>query len=137
VLASWRCYESRRPDIPLEKLLRSWIDIRNSTEHVGPDGLIGFLRAGLDDPDSTEVTGEPIPIWPVFPGFAIATIAHATLACGAGNLLLLALGVHRRRRRRARGLCVHCGYDIAGFATCPECGTPVDRAQLAAEKADA
>lgn len=32
----------------------------------------------------------------------------------------------RPRRRRRRGLCRKCGYDLAGVrnAVCPECGTP-------------
>lgn len=34
-------------------------------------------------------------------------------------------GPLRRRRRRARGLCLRCGYDLTGNASsvCPECGT--------------
>ena len=30
-----------------------------------------------------------------------------------------------RRQRRAKGLCVHCGYDLTGNVSgvCPECGT--------------
>ena len=28
----------------------------------------------------------------------------------------------RRWRRRRRGRCVGCGYELAGLATCPECG---------------
>ena len=34
------------------------------------------------------------------------------------------------RRRRTRGLCVKCGYDLTGASKCrcPECGTPFDAA---------
>lgn len=34
----------------------------------------------------------------------------------------------RRRRRRTRGLCVACGYDLTGLIEprCPECGTKFD-----------
>lgn len=33
-------------------------------------------------------------------------------------------GCLRQRRRRSKGLCVHCGYDLRGSPTrrCPECG---------------
>jgi len=36
----------------------------------------------------------------------------------------------RPHRRRQRGLCSSCGYDLTGNMTgvCPECGTPVHRA---------
>lgn len=41
--------------------------------------------------------------------------------------------VARRARRRRRGACVWCGYDLAGLAMCPECGrevpSPQERAQ--------
>ena len=31
----------------------------------------------------------------------------------------------RARRRRARGLCPHCAYEVKDLHTCPECGTAV------------
>ena len=33
----------------------------------------------------------------------------------------------RRHRRRSRGLCIHCGYDLRGSPTgaCPECGAKI------------
>lgn len=38
-------------------------------------------------------------------------------------------GPLRRYRRRRRGLCLKCGYDLTGNVTgvCPECGTKVER----------
>jgi len=45
-----------------------------------------------------------------------------SLAYPAGLLV----GWARRRRRRGRGLCVRCGYDLrASGARCPECGWAV------------
>jgi len=40
-------------------------------------------------------------------------------------LIALFFGLLRRRRRKRRGLCPACGYDLAGstHGTCPECGT--------------
>jgi len=45
-------------------------------------------------------------------------------------LFSLTLGIRGpllRRRRRKRGLCVKCGYDLTAnvSGTCPECGTPI------------
>jgi len=36
----------------------------------------------------------------------------------------------RADRRRARGLCINCGYDLTGNVSgvCPECGTPLEGA---------
>jgi hypothetical protein len=66
-------------------------------------------------PSSTTLT---IPlIWPL-------AISGATAA------VLIAWPWHRLRRRRRRGLCLHCGYQRSpGDAPCPECGrTPADGA---------
>ena len=50
-----------------------------------------------------------IPLWMPTLGFAVG---------------LLALSPLRRRRRRKRGLCAKCGYDLRGSKDrCPECGT--------------
>ncbi len=46
------------------------------------------------------------------------------------GLLPVAIRAARRRRRRARGLCPTCGYDLrASPIRCPECGTPRVSAQ--------
>lgn len=55
-----------------------------------------------------------------FPFWApvIVLVAYPTIAFIRGPL--------RRWRRRRRGLCVKCGYDLTGNVTgvCPECATP-------------
>jgi len=61
-----------------------------------------------------------IPLFPIWPGFAINTIFYAAL------LWLLTLGPFTARRmiRRKRGCCLKCGYDLRGKSEsgCPECG---------------
>ena len=63
------------------------------------------------------------------------TIPHAHLATllflAPALWLALAAHGHRRRSRRLRGLCEHCGYDLrATPGRCPECGAVPDSASL-------
>jgi hypothetical protein len=60
----------------------------------------------------------------------IVTAPHwpFVLLLGVGPLIAYRrLARHRRRKRK--GLCLNCGYDLQGItsARCPECGTAVDR----------
>ena len=51
--------------------------------------------------------------------FALAVVLFATYPA-----LAFIRGPVRRWRRRKRGLCIHCGYNLTGLteARCPECG---------------
>jgi len=61
------------------------------------------------------------PLWPFVAGFA----AYPTIA--------FIRGPFRRRRRRPKGLCVTCGYNLTGnlTGTCSECGTSQARTAVA------
>lgn len=61
-----------------------------------------------------------LPLLPAWPGLAV----NSALYGSAWWLLLFAPGAFRRFRRRSRGCCVACGYDLRGDYTagCPECG---------------
>ena len=60
-----------------------------------------------------------IPLTPIQPGFAINTLFYAVV------LWVLVAGPRalNRKRRRMRGLCVNCAYDLRGNSSgvCPEC----------------
>lgn len=58
------------------------------------------------------------PIRPLWLGFVANTTINALLL---GFILRCAL-VLKRRHRRARGLCVECGYRLGASSRCPECG---------------
>jgi hypothetical protein len=58
------------------------------------------------------------PLRPLWFGFALDTAFYGTLAF----LLWSAPGFVKRTRRRRRGLCIRCGYDLKGMPKCPECG---------------
>jgi hypothetical protein len=82
-------------------------------EHIGHER--GVLRFGHDAPRKGW-----LPIAPLWPGFVIDTALY-------GCPVLIGFGASdiRRWRRRRRGLCAHCAYDLRGLskgAACPECG---------------
>jgi hypothetical protein len=63
----------------------------------------------------------PIPLRPLWPGFAINTLFYAAILW----LLFAAPFALRRRRRIARGLCPACAYPVGVSPVCTECGRPV------------
>ncbi len=69
-----------------------------------------------------------VPLWPLWPGFAINTAFYAVLVW----MLWLSPIVVRRVIRRKRGHCIKCGYDLRGaeHEACPECGAARDRISL-------
>lgn len=54
------------------------------------------------------------------------------VACSAYPVTQTLARARRRARRRRRGLCVMCGYDLRGNESqrCPECGTPYSPARM-------
>lgn len=65
-----------------------------------------------------------IPLRPIWPGLLANTLFYAALVF----LPLAGLRLARSRRRRRRGLCVACGYELGhGIAVCPECGLGATR----------
>jgi len=68
-----------------------------------------------------------LPLLPITAGFITNTLIYASVLW----LAFVALGVLRTSRRRRRGQCLACGYDLAALPRCPECGTvPLTRPAL-------
>jgi hypothetical protein len=63
----------------------------------------------------------PLPLRPVWPGFAINTLLYAIILW---TLFALPFA-WRRRRRISRGLCAACGYPVGMSDVCTKCGRPV------------
>ena len=82
------------------------------------DGV--HLIGGFQLPRSMEsmrLSG-PVPLLPIWPGFAINTIFYAAILW-----LLFAAPFKVRRWRRTRlGLCPACAYPVGESETCTECG---------------
>ncbi len=64
-----------------------------------------------------------IPLRPMWPELLANTLMYAA-AFALGAISIRTLATVRGRRRRERGLCPRCGYDLRGTAAerCPECG---------------
>ena len=78
-----------------------------------------------------EARYRPLPLRPIWPGFAINTIFYAAM------LWLVIPGPFTARRmiRRRRGLCLKCGYDLRGaeHEVCPECGVQLSYESMSRE----
>jgi hypothetical protein len=60
-----------------------------------------------------------VPIRPIWPGFVLNAGLYALLCA----LVLFGPGIVRRRFRRSKGRCVHCGYQLLpADIRCSECG---------------
>lgn len=61
-----------------------------------------------------------LPLRPIWPGVAVNVLLFGTI----GAVMTILPSAVRRARRRRRGACTLCGYDVRGLlgAVCPECG---------------
>ncbi|MGH7130850.1 MAG: hypothetical protein ACREJO_02765, partial [Phycisphaerales bacterium] len=61
-----------------------------------------------------------LPLTPLWSGFAVNTVVYAVL----WSVALVGFAAWRRSRRKRKGACEKCGYDLSGQTQsgCPECG---------------
>lgn len=112
----------RAGDEPLtewETAAAGW-PVRCMVSHRVGRGGTAEIRGALSVRSGVEWPAGSLPLRPYWPGLAINTALYGLTPWCAG----LAVGAVRRCRRRGRGWCVACGYDLGGdFAGgCPECG---------------
>lgn len=76
--------------------------------------------ARLSPPSQALSSQRVVPLTTYWPGLLADTAFYALLFAGLHQLATWG----RRARRRKRGNCAACGYDLTGLnsATCPECG---------------
>jgi len=72
--------------------------------------------------------GRHLPVRPIWSRFALALLLWAVVLVALGPAYRVP-GRWRLRKRRRRGLCVACGYDLSGIEACPECGADPDQSR--------
>lgn len=98
--------------------VRAGLPLRALTGHFGVET---HTKNGWLSWTVPELLGQaaPPPLRPIWPGFAVNTLAFGSVVFLAWS----APGAIRRRMRGRRGSCVRCGYDLGGISgPCPECG---------------
>jgi len=111
-------------------LALTWVGEGSDVPEQNPTGVARAWWMGIDVGWAARAGGVPrsgieprLPVRPAWPGFALNTLVYGAAALG----VITSVGGIRRSRRRRRGLCVRCGYDVGGLAVCPECGTATGR----------
>lgn len=80
------------------------------------DGIV--LRSGAVMTMNPYIESRYIPVRPLCVGFVLNSLVYGV---AVWPVLFVPSKVKRWRRRR-RGACVGCGYELAGLVRCPECG---------------
>ncbi len=97
------------------------------------DAIIGpkIIRHGIiigKFPNSGSLSDRIFPLKPIWLGFVIDTALYWLLWYVVLSTLLWMYLMRRTRKRRRRGLCIHCAYDLRGSnvsGQCPECGMQI------------
>lgn len=105
--------------LPVRSLLRLDDSRLDESESVFKTGIVKTFPDWMRGPEST-FSETHLPIKPIWPGFIANSLIYSWLFM-LGQLEIISL---RKRRRRKRGLCIKCAYDLRGTAhvVCPECG---------------
>ncbi|MEQ8844716.1 MAG: hypothetical protein RIB58_07660 [Phycisphaerales bacterium] len=85
---------------------------------AAPSGAFGHSYDGLVE---TRMKSNLVrfPLRPIWPGLLANTLFYATIILA----LLVGLRLTRIRRRRKRGRCIACAYELGqSISVCPECG---------------
>lgn len=117
----------------LSKLQQTYVILRSGHIIVGQRGTAGFFNRRIPGPGmsaywprdySPQSWKNRVLImthsWPQNQGFSVPLLSPGLIFGAIG------CGMAWRNRPPRKGLCMHCGYDLAGLkgVTCPECGRP-------------
>jgi hypothetical protein len=134
----------RTTDEPIPDWARDHIELGRGFHHRGSVGWPVRFAAY----EAYEVSGQerlvgierlgpiPVAVRPRFPGILLLVAALYGLLLAGERALWIPHRLRGRRRRR-RGWCERCGYDLSGLdgATCPECAASFTRANSSSENA--
>lgn len=105
--------------------LTAWCEWTHDYQSALPQPV---LHGGIQISNDLPRSGPPkpwrlraLPVRPIWTGLILNTMLYALIIWGLWQLSF----VSRRRRRRARGQCTRCSYNLIGLAPtapCPECG---------------
>lgn len=91
----------------------------------GPGGYTtrSLFKVTLRDPTGLSSGGYLVPYGPAWRGIVFNSVVWGVVVW---SVVVLPFSIRRARRRR-RGLCLGCGYDLSGGGgdggvVCPECG---------------
>ena len=131
--AGWVSMTMSRPRHVIERDQAGWPFYALTSHRLTMGTEVAGVVAFREEQGRLEVpypiwTGKPrlnptvvLPTKVIWVGYTFNTVAYGALVW----LMTLVPGWVRRSRRRARGACAKCGYDLAatpGITKCPECG---------------
>ena len=116
------------PPLPVDHTIPDWVTAHAESAYIGYRGYAMMYglpwrsMAAPPMPDEAAIypdSPRPFPTKLLWPGLIADTLFYALLFAGLHQLA----GWRRRTRRRRRGRCAACGYDLTGIdGVCPECG---------------
>lgn len=88
---------------------------------------LGFIKVPFALRETGKRQANPIilSVHPLWPGFIVNTLFWSSVLFALINTPRWIVKAIRNHRRARRGVCLRCGYTLAGLTQCPECGTIV------------
>jgi hypothetical protein len=103
-------------------------ELKAQARNLAADALLADRRIGIQCADAlrTEVPSYSVYYPSAFVHNALAMLSLGVILYSVPYRLIAAFTAAGVRRRLRAGRCIHCDYDLRGFASdvCPECGTP-------------
>ncbi len=110
------------PAVARTHLAQGWpFRCTNGTHHfsINPPNLTGILTGLIPVSKQPNIIGHRVLAYhPIWPGLIYNTLIYASIWLAIFTLFAIA----KQARRKRKGLCPRCAYDLKGTTACPECG---------------